>query len=46
MSKKQKKRKKKKDDRGSSDFRSDGSVEIVRCNGNSVVAIGSNVYGL
>ena len=30
--------------RGSLDFRSDGNIEIVRWNDNSVVTIGSNAY--
>ena len=36
----------KKNERGSFDFRSDGNIEIVRWNDNSVVTIGSNAYGV
>ena len=36
----------KKNERGSFDFRSDGNIEIVRWNDNSVVTIGRNVYGV
>ena len=36
----------KKNKRGSFDFRSDGNIEIVRCNDNSVVTIGSNAYSV
>ena len=39
-------KKMKKNERGSFDFRSDGNIEIVRSNENSVVTIGSNVYGV
>ena len=39
-------KKMKKRDRGSYDFRSDSNGEIVRWNDNSVVAIGSNAYGV
>ena len=35
-----------KNERGSFDFRSDGNIEIVRWNDNSVVTIGSNAYGV
>ena len=37
----------KKKKRGESfNFRSDGNMEIVKWNGNSVVTIGSNAYGV
>ena len=39
-------KKMKKNERRSFDFRSDGNFEIVRCNENYVVSIGSNVYGV
>ena len=39
-------KKMKKNKRGSFDFRSDGNIEIVRWNDNSVVTIGSNAYGV
>ena len=35
-----------KNKKGSFDFRSDGNIEILRWNYNSVVAIGSNAYGV
>ena len=35
-----------KNERGSFDFRREGNLEIVRCNDNSVVTIGSNAYGV
>ena len=36
----------KENERGYFYFRSDGNTEIVRWNDNSVVAIGSNAYGV
>ena len=35
-----------KKERGSFNFRSDGNIEIVRWNANSVVTTGSNAYGV
>ena len=39
-------KKMKKNERKSVSFRSDGNIEIVRWNDNSVVTIGSNAYGV
>ena len=39
-------KKMKKNERGSFDFSSEGNLEIVRCNDNSVVTIGGNAYGV
>ena len=39
------KKNQKKNERGYFDFSSDGNIEIIRWNDNSVVTIGSNAYG-
>ena len=39
-------KKMKKNERGSFDFRNDDNIEIVIWNDNSVVTVGSNVYGV